>query len=54
MGRGWKDFEEHAREGLNCLEQTVNMLPMRGQKEMRKNVFVNWRKEDPCQEVIET
>ena len=24
MGRGWKDFEEHARQGLNCLKQTVS------------------------------
>lgn len=24
MGRGWKNFEEHDRKSLDCLEQTVN------------------------------
>lgn len=39
MGRGWKNFKEHDRKSLQCLEQFVskgiNNVRLRTRKEMR-------------------
>lgn len=47
MDRGWKGFEEHVRESLNCLEQTVSRKldfeysSHKGSRESEENVFRN-------------
>lgn len=45
----WKDFEEHDRESLNCLEQTVsgNMdfkdAAPEGSKGSKEHIIGNWK-----------
>lgn len=51
--RGWKDFEEHVRESLSCLERIVSRkldleyASHEDSKGSKENVFGNW-KEDLC------
>ena len=60
MARDQKNFEEHYRKSLNCLEQTVsrNMdvkrSPSKGSDRSEENVTGNWRKEDSCCTVAES
>lgn len=60
MGRGWKNFKEHHRESLVCLEQTISGNPeikdsVSERSEQNKEfVTENWRKESPCFRVAES
>lgn len=49
MGEGWKDFEEHNRGNLSCLEQTSSRnldladATWEGPKGSEKHAIRNWK-----------